>query len=51
MPFFLKKERVANERYLANERFKVYVLEVKESTKGPKVYVSRTHPELVKKII
>lgn len=44
-----KKERVANERYLANERFKVYVLEVKESTKGPKVYVSRTHPELVKK--
>ncbi len=45
-----EKERVANERYLANERFKVYVLEVKESTKGPKVYVSRTHPELVKRL-
>ncbi|QUI22988.1 transcription termination/antitermination protein NusA [Vallitalea pronyensis] len=45
-----EKERVSSERYLPNERFKVYVLEVKESTKGPKVYVSRTHPELVKRL-
>lgn len=45
-----EKERVATEKYLPNERFKVYVLEVKESTKGPKVYVSRTHPELVKRL-
>ncbi len=45
-----EKECVASEKYLPNERFKVYVLEVKESTKGPKVYVSRTHPELVKRL-
>ncbi|MCT4598747.1 MAG: transcription termination factor NusA [Vallitalea sp.] len=44
------KEQVPNERYMPNERFKVYVLEVKESTKGPKVYVSRTHPELIKRL-
>jgi N utilization substance protein A len=44
------KEQVPNERYLANERIKVYVIEVKESTKGPKIYVSRTHPELVKRL-
>lgn len=29
---------------------KVYVLEVKNTTKGPKVMVSRTHPELVKRL-
>ncbi|MCT4687418.1 transcription termination factor NusA [Vallitalea sp.] len=44
------KEQVPGERYYPNERFKVYVLEVKESTKGPKVYVSRTHPELIKRL-
>lgn len=44
------KEQVPGERYLPNERYKVYVLEVKESTKGPKIYVSRTHPELIKRL-
>lgn len=32
------------------DRIKVYVLEVKQSTKGPQIYVSRTHPELVKRL-
>lgn len=44
------KEQVPGEKYYPNERYKVYVLEVKESTKGPKVYVSRTHPELIKRL-
>ena len=30
--------------------FKVYILEVKDTTKGPKILVSRTHPELVKRL-
>ena len=32
------------------KRIKVYVLEVKDSPKGPKIMVSRTHPELVKRL-
>ena len=32
------------------DRMKVYILEVKQSTKGPQIYVSRTHPELVKRL-
>ncbi len=32
------------------ERIKVYILEVKDTTKGPRILVSRTHPELVKRL-
>lgn len=46
----IDKEQVPGESYLANERIKVYVTEVKESTKGPRIYVSRTHPDLVKRL-
>lgn len=45
-----EKEQIPGESYAPNERLKVYVVEVKESTKGPKVYVSRTHPELIKRL-
>ncbi len=45
-----EKEQIPGESYSPNERLKVYVVEVKESTKGPKVYVSRTHPELIKRL-
>lgn len=45
-----EKEQVPGEVYTPNERIKVYVVEVKESTKGPKIYVSRTHPDLVKRL-
>lgn len=43
-------EQTPNEEYVFNERLKVYVLEIKQTTKGPQVYVSRTHPELVKRL-
>lgn len=43
-------EQVAGEEYNFNQRIKVYVLEIKQTTKGPQVYVSRTHPELVKRL-
>lgn len=46
----IDKEQVPGEIYPPNERLKVYVIEVKESTKGPKIYVSRTHPDLVKRL-
>lgn len=45
-----RKEQIPGERWGLNERVKVYVVEVKESTKGPKIYVSRTHPELIKRL-
>jgi len=45
-----EKECIPGETYTTNERLKVYVVEVKDSTKGPKVYVSRTHPELIKRL-
>lgn len=32
------------------ERIKLYILEVKDTPKGPKIMVSRTHPELVKRL-
>ncbi|NLP46056.1 MAG: transcription termination/antitermination protein NusA [Epulopiscium sp.] len=43
-------EQVAQEDYVFNERMKVYVLEVKQNPKGPQIFVSRTHPELVKRL-
>lgn len=46
----MKTEMVPTERYSPNDRLKLYVLEVKKSPKGSKITVSRTHPDLVKKL-
>ncbi|MGI6168559.1 MAG: transcription termination factor NusA [Christensenellales bacterium] len=46
----LPQEMVGMETYTQNERIKVYVLEVKNSAKGPQILVSRTHPNLVKRL-
>lgn len=43
-------EQILGEEYNFNSRIKVYILEVKQTTKGPQIYVSRTHPELVKRL-
>jgi len=43
-------EQIPTEKYNFMDRMKVYILEVKQSTKGPQIYVSRTHPELVKRL-
>ncbi|WP_099469035.1 transcription termination factor NusA [Konateibacter massiliensis] len=45
-----ENEQVKGEVFGPAERIKVYILEVKDATKGPKVLVSRTHPELVKRL-
>ena len=45
-----ENEQVKSEHLKPTERIKVYIYEVKDTTKGPKILVSRTHPELVKKL-
>lgn len=45
-----ENEMVKGETFRPTERVKVYVLEVKDTPKGPKILVSRTHPELVKRL-
>ncbi|MBO7600868.1 MAG: transcription termination/antitermination protein NusA [Lachnospiraceae bacterium] len=46
----MENEQVKTETFRPTERIKLYVLEVKNTNKGPKVLVSRTHPELVKRL-
>ncbi|NLZ81204.1 MAG: transcription termination/antitermination protein NusA [Clostridiales bacterium] len=46
----MENEQVKNEVFMPTERIKLYILEVKDTTKGPKILVSRTHPELVKRL-
>lgn len=43
-------ERVPGEKYDINERIKVYIMDVKKTTKGPQVFLSRSHPGLVKRL-
>lgn len=45
-----EREQVRGERYRPMERIKVFLLEVKDTPKGTKVKVSRTHPDLVRRL-
>lgn len=45
-----ESEQVRGERFKPTEHIKLYVIEVKDTTKGPRITVSRTHPELVKRL-
>ncbi len=45
-----ESEQVRGESFKPTERIKVYILEVKNTPKGPRILVSRTHPELVKRL-
>ena len=45
-----ESEQVKSEHFRPTERIKVYIVEVKKTNKGPRIHVSRTHPELVKKL-
>ncbi|MCM1188255.1 MAG: transcription termination factor NusA [bacterium] len=45
-----ESEMVKGEAFRPTERIKVYILEVKNTPKGPRINVSRTHPELVKRL-
>lgn len=43
-------EQIKNENYKQGDRIKTYILEVKKTTKGPQILLSRTHPGLVKRL-
>ena len=45
-----ENEQVRGEEFKPTERIKVYILEVKDTPKGPRILVSRTHPGLVKRL-
>jgi transcription termination/antitermination protein NusA len=44
------QEQSPSETYKQGERIKTYVVEVKKTTKGPQIVVSRTHPGLLKRL-
>jgi transcription termination/antitermination protein NusA len=43
-------ECVPGEKYNINDHIKVYVMEVRKTTKGPQIVVSRSHPNLLKRL-
>lgn len=45
-----EKEQIPGEEYTFNSKLKLYIVEVKEGSKGAQVHVSRTHPGLVKRL-
>ena len=45
-----ENEQIPGEVFHPTERVKLYIIEVRASNKGPKILVSRTHPELVKRL-
>ncbi len=46
----MPSEQIPRENYIQGERIKVYILEVKKTTRGPQIMVSRTHPGMLKKL-
>ena len=43
-------ERAPGEHYRVNDRIKAYIMDVRKSTKGPQIFLSRTHPGFVEKL-
>ncbi|MFO1445946.1 transcription termination/antitermination protein NusA [Bacillus sp. Bva_UNVM-123] len=43
-------EQMPNEQYKPHDRIKVFITKVEKTTKGPQIYVSRTHPGLLKRL-
>ena len=48
--FLLPNEQIRNEEYYKGKRIKIYIIEVRKTSQGPKIFVSRTHPELLKRL-
>lgn len=44
------QDQIPNEDYRPQERIKVYVSKVEKTTKGPQIFVSRTHPNMIKRL-
>lgn len=45
-----KQDQMANEFYQPHDRIKVYVSKVENTSKGPQVFVSRSHPDLLRRL-
>lgn len=45
-----KSEQIATEEYKVHDRIKVYVTKVENTSKGPQIYISRSHPGLLKRL-
>ena len=45
-----QSEQMPNEIYKPHDRIKVYITKVEKTTKGPQIFVSRTHPGLLKRL-
>ncbi|NWN96321.1 MAG: transcription termination/antitermination protein NusA [Bacillus sp. (in: Bacteria)] len=43
-------EQMQNEQYKHNDRMKVYITKVEKTTKGPQIFISRSHPNLLKRL-
>jgi len=43
-------EQINGEKYYPGQRIRVYVMNVEEAAKGPQIFVSRAHPEFLRKI-
>ena len=46
----LPAEQMPNDEYRQSERIKAYITEVRRTTKGPQIFISRTHPGLLKRL-
>ncbi|NJL95016.1 MAG: transcription termination factor NusA [Anaerolineae bacterium] len=45
------KERMPNERYKQHEKIRVYVVEVKKTNRGPQIIVSRSHKQMLRRLL
>ncbi|MCL2010060.1 MAG: transcription termination factor NusA [Synergistaceae bacterium] len=46
-----REERISGEKYSPGDRMKFFVLDVRQTTRGPRIVVSRTHPGLLRKLL
>lgn len=46
-----KSQQVQSERYRAHDKIRVYVLEVRRTNRGPQIYVSRNHRNLLRRLL
>ena len=46
-----REERIFGEKYAPGERMKFFILDVRQTTRGPRIVVSRTHPGLLRKLL
>lgn len=45
-----RSEQMAGEHYYTGQRIKVYVVKVESATRGPQIVLSRSHPDMIKKL-